>query len=116
MAHVSALARAPHPAGSDEIERVRGYIVAQLEALGITYEVQQAHFVSPSGSAAIGTTVENIVARLPGSDPGQALLLDAHYDTRAMTPGASDCSSCVGIVLETARALQPGPAPEAYAW
>ena len=36
-------------------------------------------------------------------------MLDAHYDTMPMTPGASDCGSCVATLLETARALQAGP-------
>ena len=35
MEHVSAISQAPHPPGSDEIERVRAYIIAQLEEMGL---------------------------------------------------------------------------------
>jgi hypothetical protein len=109
MAHVSALSQAPHPPGSAEIDRVRAAIVAELEALGLEPEIQSSSITLLQGSSATGSAIHNIVARIPGSDSTQAILLDAHYDTRAMTPGAADCSSCVAILLETARALQAGP-------
>jgi Zn-dependent M28 family amino/carboxypeptidase len=57
----------------------------------------------------VASTVKNVIARIPGSDSSRAILFDAHFDTRAMTPGASDCSSCVATLLETARALLAGP-------
>lgn len=109
MEHISAVALAPHPPGSLEIERVRQYIVGELEALGLEPEILEAQVLARDGSAYVASSIENIVAELPGSDSSKAILLDAHYDTRAMTPGASDCGSCVATVLETARALLAGP-------
>jgi hypothetical protein len=55
--------------------------------------------------------VKNVMARLPGTGSAKALLLVAHYDTRSMTPGASDDGYGVATLLETARALvaEPGP-------
>ena len=108
MEHVRAIARKPHPAGSQEIERVREYITASLESFGVSYEIQERVVAIPRGSTVVASTVKNIVARIPGRTSGSAILLDAHYDTRAMTPGASDCSSCVATLLETARAIGAG--------
>ena len=82
MEHVSAIAQAPHPTGSEEIERVRAYIIAQLEEMGLVPEVQEASVAVPRGSVAIASTVKNVIARIPGSDSSKAILLDAHFDTR----------------------------------
>jgi hypothetical protein len=108
MEHVSAISQAPHPPGSEEIERVRTYILEQLEAMGLSPEIQETTVAVSKGSSVIATTVRNIVVKIPGDNSSKVILLDAHYDTRAMTPGASDCGSCVATLLETARALLTG--------
>jgi len=41
MEHVSAISQAPHPPGSAEIERVRAYILAELEGMGLSPEIQE---------------------------------------------------------------------------
>jgi hypothetical protein len=109
MEHVSSISQAPHPLGSEEIERVRTYILTQLEDMGLSPEIQETTIAVPDGTAVIASTIKNIIAVVPGSNSSKAILLDAHYDTRAMTPGASDCSSCVATVLETARVLLKSP-------
>ncbi|MBC7933583.1 MAG: aminopeptidase, partial [Rubrivivax sp.] len=45
MRHVRAVAQRPHPTGSEEIERVRRYIIGELGALGVSAEVQTAEVV-----------------------------------------------------------------------
>jgi hypothetical protein len=109
LEHVSAISQAPHPPGSIELERVRTYIVTQLESMGLSPEVQETTVAAPKGPAVFATSVKNIIALVPGTNSSKAILLDAHYDTRAMTPGASDCGSCVATLLETTRALLAGP-------
>ena len=76
---------------------------------GVVPEIQEATIAVPQGTSVIASTVKNIIVKIPGASSSKAILLDAHYDTRAMTPGASDCSSCVATLLETARALRAGP-------
>lgn len=44
-------------------------------------------------------------AQRRGIDPPKALLVNAHFDSTMGTSGASDCASCVGIMLELLRAL-----------
>lgn len=105
MAHVSAIAREPHPPGSPELANVRRYIVSQLRGMGLDPQIQETAVAIPRRNSVIASDIQNIVVKIPGFDSSKSVLLDAHYDTRAMTPGASDCSSCVGTLLELARAV-----------
>ena len=113
LVHVEQIAQRPHPMGSADHDRVRDYIVGQLAALGIRSQIQR--------TTAVGTRyqeagrVQNIVARLPGSDAnGKALLLMVHYDGVGAGPAASDDGAGVAAVLETLRALRAGNHPLAH--
>lgn len=109
MKHVEAIAEKPHPAGSKEAGRVRGYILDELEKLGFETEVQTTEVVYDYGRApqrVDAATVKNIVARKNGREAGPALALMAHYDSRPQSPGAGDDASGVATLLETARALK----------
>ncbi len=110
--HVERIARQPHFIGSREHDRVRDYLVATLRGLGLEAEIQatMAHRHFPvGGSLYLAGRVENVIARLPGSDPSRALLLCAHYDSGPASPGAGDNGAAVGALLETLRALTPCP-------
>lgn len=53
-----------------------------------------------------GQLVANLVAEQPGTNPGAGVLLvGAHYDTAAGTPGANDNASGVAVLLELPAAL-----------
>jgi len=99
MTHLPFIASEPHPQGSPAQERVRDYLVEQLTDMGFEVEVQQAH--GP----------ENVIARLPGSDPTGTIVILAHYDSATGSPGACDNGSGVSALLEVMRALASGPAP-----
>lgn len=59
-----------------------------------------------------GHTLRNIDAVLPGSKyPEKILVLGAHYDTVAGTPGADDNASGVAALLELARRFAAKPLP-----
>ena len=47
-AHVEVIGAEPHPMGSPEIEEVRDYLVAELERLGLSPELQRVEATSPS--------------------------------------------------------------------
>ncbi len=108
-AHVDAIGRAPHPIGSDEIGRVREYLVTELDAVGLVPELQTVS--APDWFGAPGDTVEvtNVMARVPGTGDGTAILLMAHYDTVPVTPGANDNSTAVAALIEAGRALTAAP-------
>ncbi len=99
MAHLPIIASEPHPQGSAAQAVVRNYLVGQLTDMGLEVEVQQTR------------GLENVVARLRGTDPTGAIVILAHYDTVAYSPGAGDNGSAVTALLEIIRAFTSAPAP-----
>ncbi len=106
MVHVRQIARAPHPMGTAEHDRVRDYLVAAFQELGLTTRIQKrvAHRSERRGDLLVAT-VENVIAERTGSEPTGVLLLTAHYDSHGSGPGAADDAAGVAALLETARAL-----------
>jgi len=49
----------------------------------------------------------NITALKPGTESTDTLVIEAHYDTIKMSPGADDNIASVAALLELARVLQP---------
>ncbi len=108
MAHVRIIAQRPHPTGSQDNDRVREYIVAQMSALGLAPQVQSTVQLGSNPAFVNGAEVSNVVGRLPGRRHSKALLLAAHYDSVPGGPGAGDDASGIATILETARALRAG--------
>ncbi len=99
--HVDALAvqigerNVWHP---EELAAAARYIRDTLEGLG--YAVRAQSFESQ------GLTLQNLEVELPGdSAPQEIIVLGAHYDSVAGTPGANDNASGVAALLEIARLL-----------
>jgi Zn-dependent M28 family amino/carboxypeptidase len=72
------------------------YIQETLRNLGLEVETQ------PGGG------LVNVVGRIAGTQSSGAVLLTAHLDSVAESPGATDDGSGVAVLLETARALVSG--------
>jgi len=113
MRHVEQIAQRPHPMGTADHDRVRDYVVGQLSALGLQPQIQQ--------TTAIGTRyqqaghVQNILARVPGSDlNGKTVLIMAHYDGVEAGPAASDDGAGSAALIETLRALRASKRPLAH--
>ena len=110
MTHVQAIAQKPHPIGSSEHGVVRDYIFNTLTAEGLQPVIQATTSVNRNGdSLLVAATIQNVLARLPGTNNTKALLLAAHYDSKAQAYGASDDGAGVAALLETLRALKSGP-------
>lgn len=99
LVHLPIIAAEPHPQGSPAQARARDYLVGQLTDMGLEVGLQQ------TGG------LENVVARLRGSDPTGAIVILTHYDTVSHSSGAGDNGSAVSALLEVIRALVAGPAP-----
>ncbi len=67
--------------------------------MGLEVEIQQTH------------GLDNVVARLHGSDPTGAIVILAHYDTASDSNGAGDNGSAVSALVEIMRTLAASPAP-----
>jgi len=115
FADIEAIARAPHPVGSEENARVRRYLARRLRALGASVSEQAAPL--PQESLARlgkwsrrkerGVVAHNLIGVIPGRHRGlPALMLMAHYDSVWGSPGAADDAMGVSAALETVRALR----------
>ncbi|HMO27668.1 MAG TPA: M20/M25/M40 family metallo-hydrolase, partial [Tepidisphaeraceae bacterium] len=105
LADVQAISREPRPRGSDAHLGAREYLVTQLRDAGWTVETPSAHSPRYFQRSGIRLEVINIIATLPGAEPGPRLMLMAHYDSRRYSPGAGDDASGVAAVLHAARKL-----------
>ena len=111
MTDLQAIAKEPHLTGSQALADVRTYLIQRIRAMGLQPEVQTTTVIQhPPGWDAFQTgTVNNIVVRLKGTASTKAILLNAHYDSAANGPGASDEGSGVVTLLEAMRALIASP-------
>ncbi|MEZ4600035.1 MAG: M28 family peptidase [Syntrophotaleaceae bacterium] len=103
--HIAHLEGVRHPqAAPDNLEQAALYIETCLRGYG--YDVERQPFFDN------GEEYRNLLATLPGSEqPEKRLLVVAHYDTVAVSPGADDNASGVAVLLELARVLHnSGPA------
>src|SRR2546429_9679310 len=97
--HVATLEGVRHPRAAPERHRAaRDYVAAELGALGLTVALAPFTFR--------GRTHHNVVATRAGRDARRPrLLVGAHFDSTADTPGADDNASRVAALLECARAV-----------
>jgi hypothetical protein len=104
LQHVNAIARLPRPVGSPALADVRTYLLRELEALDLSPQVQ----VTTAQRGSHLASVHNVLVRIAGTANTRAVLLVAHYDSVATSPGAADNGSGVAALLETLRALRAG--------
>jgi len=111
MRDVREIARKPHPLASVENDRVLEYLAGRLRELGANPEVRTATVArnTPFGPDK-WAVVNNLVAKIAGTNPAGAVLMLAHYDSVPSGPGAGDNAASVAAILETMRALKAGPA------
>ncbi len=93
----------PHPSGSQQNEVVRGRLIEELKNAGYDSSIQSGFSCDEYGDCG---AVQNVVARLEGTETGDSVLLAAHYDSVAAGPGASDDGVGAASVVEIARALK----------
>ena len=100
----------PHPADSAADDQVRARLVATLTQMGLE-PILRDQFACNELFKQRGiscTRVRNVVAVL-GPSAGRALLLNAHYDSVPVGPGASDDGMGVATLLEVASSLKDQP-------
>lgn len=102
--HLQKITQNTHFVGSQEHKKVQDYIVSEFEKLGLETEVQTQTAINKKWIA--GTTAENILVRIKGTQQGKALMLLTHYDANPHSSlGASDAGSGVVTILEGIRAF-----------
>lgn len=112
MTPLLEITKKPHYTGSKGNEKVRAILISELHKLGLEPHIQEG-FVANEKAKTLTKPI-NIVAKYPGTSPGNAVLLLSHYDS-ALIPsfGAADAASGVVTILESMRAfLASGMRPE----
>jgi len=99
--HIQALEGSRHAVTAPEaLERAADYIAGYLRGLG--YEMSEHRFNENCGE------FRNVIATRRGElAPEERVLVVAHFDTVADSPGADDNASGVALLLELAEVLQP---------
>jgi glutaminyl-peptide cyclotransferase len=99
----------PRPAGSEAIEKARGYITEQLKSFGWTVTEQAFTDQTPRGPVRF----VNLIAEFGRTDTPVLFVICSHYDTKIFDTfrfvGANDGGSSTGLVLEMARVLAQKP-------
>jgi len=101
---------APHPVGSAANAAVRDRILASLRSFGYAPTVEEG--IACGKDSVACADVQNVEARLDGSQSTGTVLLLAHYDSVPAGPGAGDDMAGVAAILEVARLLKAGPPPK----
>jgi hypothetical protein len=98
----------PHPTDTDASDLVRARLIAQLRQMGLQPIIRDQfacnELYKQRGVAC--AHVRNVVVQLSDGE-GKALLLNAHYDSTPVGPGAADDGAGVATQLEIAKVL-PG--------
>jgi hypothetical protein len=109
LKHLEAISRAPRPIGTRAHEEARDYLLKELAALGASPQVVTATALDGGAPGLLRAgTVQNILARIPGTASSKAVMLTAHYDSVPNSPGASDDGAGVAAILEAVRAVKAG--------
>ncbi|KAL4190238.1 hypothetical protein AMTRI_Chr07g23690 [Amborella trichopoda] len=124
LLHVKALTKlGPHPVGSDALDLALQYVLVASENIKkeahweVNVEVDYFH-AEPGANRLVGglfkgrtllySDLKHVVMRISPkyhSDAEEnAILISSHIDTVFSAEGAGDCSSCVAVMLELARA------------
>lgn len=100
----------PHPADTPADDRVRDRLVALLRKIGVTPVIRDQIACNQlyKQRGVTCARVRNVIALL-GPPTGKALLLNAHYDSTPVGPGAGDDGVGVATLLEIAALLKDKP-------
>jgi hypothetical protein len=82
FSHVEQVGERPHPVGSAANAEVRNYLVGQLEDLGLQPTIQEATSARTKEGTASIARVENIHARIEGSNPTPVMSCSSPTTTR----------------------------------
>lgn len=83
----------------DKLTAAKEYILSSLQGMGYTPTVQDFSYQE--------RVFSNVIVALPGkTHPEDVVVIGAHYDTVAGSPGADDNASAVAALLEMCRLLK----------
>jgi len=112
FADVQVIGAVSHALGSPANAKVRDYLMARMQTLGLSPQIQRGVAIEARGTTIAGGQVENVIGVLPGRDhAAPALAIMAHHDSVYGSPGAADDTAGVASALEIVRALKTHGTP-----
>ncbi|URD61373.1 M20/M25/M40 family metallo-hydrolase [Sphingomonas sp. KRR8] len=101
----------PHPADSAASDGVRERLIAELRSMGLQPRVQDRFACNGLfKQRGVGCArVRNLLVTLGPATGQKALLINSHYDSVPVGPGASDAGVGVATMLEVASLLKDQP-------
>ena len=93
----------PHPVDSEASDAVIDRLLAEIQTLGFTPEVDDAFHCNPRYAACARVRNVGFWVGSPGED---AVMIASHHDSVPAGPGAADDMMGVGVSLEIARLLR----------
>lgn len=115
LEHLKEISKEAHYVGTQAHAEVRGYIVKELQKMGLDPQIQEGYTLNNWFGYSNMVKPQNILARIKGTGDGKAVLLMSHYDSapHSSSKGASDAGSGVVTILESVRAyLAAGVTPK----
>jgi len=103
--HIAAVCIEPQPAGSKANDRACQYIYDELQRLGVESKIETQY--DKTGDTQISRR-RAVLGRIRGTAPTKAFAVDAHFDSVAWGPGATDDFAGIAAMLEAARAIKAG--------
>ncbi|ATB34310.1 M20/M25/M40 family metallo-hydrolase [Melittangium boletus] len=101
-----------HFIGTQAHREVYQYLLAEAaKNPGVQVELQTVEDSYRAWDPFAIATVNNVVARLPGTQGERSVLVVAHYDSAPTSPGAADDGTAVAAMLEVLRLMASGPRP-----
>ncbi len=93
------------------MEQTSKWIIQRFETMGYEPEIHTYSRTAVMGSPP-GTS-DNIIAEIPGTEqPGEIVIIGAHYDSVIHSPGANDNASAVAVMLALAEIFANQPQPK----
>ncbi|MBT2755327.1 M20/M25/M40 family metallo-hydrolase [Mesobacillus foraminis] len=97
----------PRVAGSENEKKAREYIKKELSNLDVTTEIQPFNYTRREAQKSSA----NIIGVKDSPKTEKQIIVGAHYDSVSTGKGADDNASSVGVILETAKALEKRSLP-----
>lgn len=112
MTPLIEITKKPHYLTSEAHAEVQKFLLAELNKLGLEPHIQEGY--NFNSRSKVLTKPTNIIAKIPGTENGKALVLLSHYDSAATASlGAADDASGIATILESLRAfLSTGKHPK----
>lgn len=100
LTHLNTIAHEVHPSGSRQIDKVRNYIISEVEALGYDVEVEPLTAKDWNGNE---VKLYNLLVHIDQKNTNESVMFVSHYDGTNGGPAAADDGISVASMLSAIK-------------